>query len=222
MGSVQKQRLIREIDAMNNRRFILRKPLFEMENTRFVILDDDSITRGGHVVRIPWDETKIPTTTRVMQLRPRPLYAAGTDVVTASEFESRISDGIDDSISTDDVNYYVLKSSNLGWINCDRFINRRTKRLKYKIKIKNSEGAKISMVFKAYNAVLPSWQRQGYYDFQMVPENEKVTIIAIKRKNGKIYFDQIETNTNISPNFNFNMKEVTLSELKQLIEFQSQ
>lgn len=218
----KKQRLIREIDAMNNRRFILKKPLFEMENTRFVILNDDSITRGGHVVRVPWDETKIPTTTRIMQLRPRPLFAAGTDTVTASEFESRVSDGIDDSISTDDVNYYVLKSSNLGWINCDRFINRRTKRFKYKIKIKNTEDTKISMVFKSFNAVLPSWQRQGYHDFQMVPENEKVMIIAIKRKNGKLYYDQIETNTSISPDFNFNLKEITLSELKQLIEFQSQ
>lgn len=214
----KKQRLIREIDAMNNRRFILRKPLFEMENTRFVVLSDDSITRGGHVVRIPWDATKIPTTTRVMELRPRPLYAAGRDAVTASEFESRLIKGTDQSISTEDINYYVLKSSNLGWINCDRFINNRSQRIKYKLKIKNSKGAKISMVFKSYNSVLPSWERHGYFDFQLVPKNENITLVAIKRENGKLYFDQIETLTQVNPDIEFNLKEITLDELKIRIE----
>lgn len=214
----KKQKLIRNYGVDKTKRFMLRKPLFEMEDSKFRILEDDSVTRGGHVIRIPWDETRIPTTTRILNLVPKQLFAAGGEAVTTEEFEARLDDTTDTSITSRDASYYVLKSSKLGWINCDRFINGRTKRIKYKLKIKNAEGANISMVFKSYNSILPSWYTNEVYDFQTVGANEDIVLVAIKRKNGKLYYDTIETKTKANPNVDFEFKEITIEELKSELE----
>ncbi|WP_460220542.1 energy transducer TonB [Psychroserpens sp. MEBiC05023] len=218
----KKQRLIREINLTTRPNYIetaviLRKPLFEMEGTRFKILKDDSISRGGHIIRIPWDETQIPSRS-VMKLVPKQTFSAGNASVTAEEFESRLSDETDSSITSKDLNYYVLKSSNLGWINCDRFINSRAKKIKYKLKIKNAEDTTVSMVFKSSNSVLPSWKNNDYYDFQTVSEHRDVILVAIKRDHGKLYIDTIETKTEEDPQINFEFKEVTVQELKTILE----
>ncbi|WP_298893390.1 hypothetical protein [uncultured Psychroserpens sp.] len=213
----KKQRLIRELDVMNNKRFVLRKPLFEMQGTKFKILEDDSITRGGHVVRIPWDDKKIPTTTSIIRVVPKQTFSAGRVAVTANQFDELLEESNSD-ISSRDVSYYVLKTSNLGWINCDRFINGRTKRIKYKLKIKNADGASISMVFKSMNSVLPSWYTNGVYDFQTVGAGEPIVLVAIKRKNGKLYYDTIDTTTKVNPQLDFDFKEVSIGDLKQVLE----
>jgi len=213
-----KQKLIRKYGVNKTRRFILRKSLFEMKNTKFKILEDDSITRGGHVIRTPWDETKIPTTTRVMNLIPIERFSAGTETVTAKEFEARLEDLSDTTISSRDASYYVLKSSNLGWINCDRFINGRTKRIKYKLNIKSVDDVNISMVFKSLNSILPSWYTNGVYDFQEVGYNEDIVLVAIKRKGGKLYYDAVDTKTEKNPQIDFKFSEVSVEELKQELE----
>ncbi|WP_299272476.1 energy transducer TonB [uncultured Psychroserpens sp.] len=195
---------------------MLRKPLFDMESTKFKILEDDSITRGGHVIRKLWDPSRVPTTTRTITLVPRPRFTAGSKSVTAKEFDVLLDDTTSD-ISSRDVSYYALKSTNLGWINCDRFI-RRAKRIKYKLKIKNAQGASVSMVFKSYKSVLPSWNNGSVYDFQTVGADEAVVLVAIKRKDGKLYYDMIETTTVRNPKIDFNFKDVSIEELKQALD----
>jgi hypothetical protein len=217
------QKLIRSISIETKpnyieRAIVLRKPLFEMDGSKFKILEDDSITRGGHIIRVPWDYTKIPTTTRVMNLTPKQRFTAGTETLTVDEFETRLGDVNDLSISSRNVGYYILKTSNLGWINCDRFINGRTTRIKYKLKIKNAEGASVNMIFKSLNSVLPSWYTNDVYDFQTVGANEDVVLVAIKRKNGKLYYDAVDTKTESNPKVDFDFKEVSVEELKIELE----
>ncbi|MEM5563512.1 hypothetical protein WNY78_00280 [Psychroserpens sp. AS72] len=219
----KKQKLIRSISLETKPNYIenaivLRKPLLEMENSKFKILDDDSITRGGHIIRVPWDKAQVPSSSRGYKLVPKPIFQAGSKMVTAKEFEARLGDVTDTDISSRDVGNYVLKTSSLGWINCDRFINGRTTRIKYKLKIKNAEGAKINMVFKSLNSVLPSWEANGFYDFRTVGKNEDVVLIAIKRKDGKLYYDMVETKTKSNPQIDFDFKEVTIEQLKKAIE----
>ncbi|MCD2258092.1 energy transducer TonB [Psychroserpens luteolus] len=218
----KKQRLIRQItlEAKPNVMewaYVLRKPLFEMQGTKFKILEDDSITRGGHIVRVPWDATKVPTTTRLLRLVPKQKFSAGRVAVTADKFDKLLEEPNSD-ISSRDVSYYVLKTSNLGWINCDRFINGQTKRIKYKLKIKNADGASISMVFKSMNSVLPSWYTNGVYDFQTISAGEDVVLVAIKRKDDKLYYDTVDTTTKANPQLDFDFKEISIGDLKQVLE----
>jgi hypothetical protein len=219
----KRQKLIRSVSIETKpnyieRAIIFRKPLLDMEDSKFKIIEGDSITRGGHIIRVPWDETKVPTTTRILEIKPKRLFTAGTEAVTAEEFESRVDDLTDATVSSRDASYYVLRTSNLGWINCDRFINRRTKRISYKIKIKAAEDASVSMVFKSFNSVLPSWKTNGFYDFQTVLDKEDVILVAIKRKKGKLYYDMVETKTKANPQIDFKFKEVNIKQLKKELE----
>nr|WP_321232858.1 hypothetical protein [uncultured Psychroserpens sp.] len=218
----KEQRLIRNIQLETKPNYfetavILRKPLFGINNTEFKILEDDSISRGGHIIRIPWDDTKIPSR-RVMKLVPKQLFSVGQKTVTAEEFEAKLGDKTDTSISSRHLSYYVLRTARLGWINCDRFISPKTKRIKYKLKIKNADDATISMVFKSINSVLPGKYNKGFYDFQTILDNEDVILVAIKRYNGKLYIDTIETKTEENPQISFEFKEVTTEELKTILE----
>ncbi|TXE17879.1 hypothetical protein ES692_08255 [Psychroserpens burtonensis] len=216
----QKQKLIRLYGVFGSKSeptVMLRKPLFEMENTKFKILEKDSITRGGHVIRKLWGTTQT-LSRRIFELAPKQRFAVGTETVTVQEFEGRLDDVDDLSISSRDVGYYVLRTSSLGWINCDRFINGRTIRIKYKLKIKNAEGTSVNMVFKSLSSVLPSRFKNNVYDFQTVGANEDITLVAVKRKNGRLYYDAVDTKTEVNPKIDFDFKEVTIEELKKELE----
>lgn len=212
------QKQIRFFGAPNNQTVILRKSLFEMDNTRFKILENDSISRGGHIIRKLWNESQVPNVTRVMRLEPREIIYVGREKVTIKEFENRLQDSTTVSITTDDINSYMLRTSGLGWINCDRFINGRTKRIKYKLKIKNANNASVNLVFKSVNSVLPSRNRNGDFDFGTVAKDEDVVLVAIKKQSGKLYLDIIETKTVENHNLEFNFKEVSLEEIKNELQ----
>ncbi|WNH08526.1 energy transducer TonB [Thalassobellus suaedae] len=137
-----------------------------------------------------------------------------TDSIITKKLETKIASK---DFSVSDVNNYILRSSFLGWINCDRFRSNRS-RIKYKFKIKNSEGAIINMVFKEINSVLPSSKYGEVYDFKEVPNDEDVILVAIKKNKGKLYLDFLETKTQENPNLEFNFKKVTIQELKNKLK----
>ena len=211
----EKQNLIRVIGLNSEKKVILRKPLFEMQDSPFKILETDSITRGGHVVRVPLDRSLVPSITRTMRIEARQPMMIDSVVVSSSEFENRVNNKKDNLITSNDVSYYTLRSTNLGWINCDRFLRSRNK-LKYKLKIKDANNTTINMVFKSYNSILPSKIVNNEFDFGAVANNEEIVLVVIKREEGKLFFDIIETNTNNTPNLN--LKETTLNELQNQIK----
>ena len=183
------QKLIRDIGLPPNRKKILRKPLFDMKNTRFRIHESDSISRGGHIIREP------------LKLQRK-----------------RISRGLIGDFSHKDDKYNVFETTKLGWINCDRFVRSKKRKVKYKLKIKNADGVDVKMVFKSVSSILPSKKYNNDYDFGKVPIDEDVTIIAIKEKDGKHYLSIQDDKTKAKPNIEFNFKEVTIEELKSELE----
>lgn len=147
----------------------------------------------------------------------------GLPMATIPKADSIISNNFENSLTKDtsvrnraaNVNSYILRTLNLGWINCDRFINGRTERIKYSIKNLDGNKTVVSMVFKSINSVLPGKNMNGVYSFGTVGKNEDVVLIAIKKDNDKLYFDTIETKTQENPNIQFDFKEVTIEELKE-------
>ncbi|GGD18036.1 energy transducer TonB [Hyunsoonleella pacifica] len=119
------------------------------------------------------------------------------------------------NISVSEANNYVLSTSNLGWINCDRFVRVKDK-IKYKLKINDADGEiKLSMIFKSWKSVLPSWRFGDEFDFKTVPNNEEVVIVAIKKLERKLYFDVLSTKTVENPDIEFSFKEMDIELLKQ-------
>lgn len=135
------------------------------------------------------------------------------DSVVNMRFEERITSKDSAIVSVTEVSNYILRSSKLGWLNCDRFLKYKNN-IRYLLNINDYESAEVNMVFKSIYAVIPSRKVNGEFYFKNVPNGEDIILIAIKKDNGKLYFDILETKTEPKPNLEFNFKEVTVNELK--------
>lgn len=109
---------------------------------------------------------------------------------------------------------YRLSSPKLGWINCDRFVNSPKKKIKYKVKIKDSEGANVKMIFKSISSVLPSKRINEDYSFGEIPINEDVILLAIKKRGEKLFIGKKDVTTKQISEIDLEFKEITVKELK--------
>lgn len=126
-----------------------------------------------------------------------------------------------DSVRTDPKDFnayyassYAFSSANLGWINCDRFVNGWKNKIKYKFKIKNAEGANVKMVFKSLSSILPSKTVNNQVDFGLVPKDEEIVLVAIKKENDTFYLGVKETKIEDISELDFEFKPFTIEELK--------
>lgn len=84
---------------------------------------------------------------------------------------------------------YVATVSQLGWINCDRFYDSPAQRME--VVVQEAEDAALYAVCKDINAMLPFYQNgNGSYSTPGLPKGQKITIIAIKIKDGMPQFAQ--------------------------------
>lgn len=139
------------------------------------------------------------------------------DSVVNINFEESFTSKNNANVSVNDVNNYILRSSNLGWINCDRFVN-SSNNIKYLLKINDYRGTIINMVFKSIFGVIPSRKINGEFYFKNVPNGEEIVLVAIKKDHGKLYVDIVETKTQPKPSVEFHFKEVNIEELKRQLK----
>lgn len=116
-----------------------------------------------------------------------------------------------------ELNYYIFSVANLGWINCDRFIEFEKKE-DFIVQIPFDKNTKIKMIFKDISGVLIAKPTDEKYVFANVPSGKKVTILAINNNNGKLRTAFTETSVSGKPLENLVLKETTLKDLKQQLE----
>ena len=138
-------------------------------------------------------------------------------------FEKRLdsiesSNGILGTISNDHIARYAFATTKLGWINCDRFVNSKKQKVKFKLKIKDPNGTNVKMVFKSMSSILPSKKFADEFDFGLLPIDEEVIVIAIKKTKDKLYLAKKEMQTKRNPDLKLDFKEVTIQELKMELE----
>ncbi len=201
------------------------EPELELEAERVIALLPKMLPgkQRGKAVSVPYslpivfDAKGIPSVGRSRSLR-RSQLRDSLNAVRNVRFEARLIDTDSMRVSVSEVNRYILRTSKLGWINCDRFVNGNN-RIKYKLKINEAKGVtRVSMAFKSMNSVLPSRRSGKTFDFNLVPKNQDVVLIAIKKDEGKLYFDMVDAKTVETPSLEFNFKEVGLEELKSALE----
>lgn len=127
-----------------------------------------------------------------------------------------------DAISQDEVLYYVLNTSKLGWINCDRFVNKSPKTT-FKVSLNYSLNSDVKIIFDNYYAVLNGEQTAGVFSFKEVPLGEKITIVATKQIDHKKYLAIKESTISKDFENSLDFKEVTeenyIAEIKKLDKF---
>lgn len=107
------------------------------------------------------------------------------------KFEEKLINGASINAKENITSNYIFQTTNLGWINCDRFYN-YTNKINFKIKDSNPN-INIYVVFKDINSIATAIAYQDMYIVQNVPLNEKVTILAFKNENNKNYMAVKET-----------------------------
>ncbi len=132
--------------------------------------------------------------------------------------KTKIENDSPSNISNSELNWYVFRSLELGWINCDRFVRSGKPKTKLKIKIKDSKGSDVKLVFKSMNSLLRGRKYDEFYDFGSVPKDEDVVLIAIKKSEDKFYLVIQDGKTDTISDFELDFKEMTIQELKAEIE----
>lgn len=131
-------------------------------------------------------------------------------------FEQSYTDSTIQNASAGNILHYVFNTTELGWINCDRFINVKSK-INFVVKLdKNIETVKI--IFDRYKSILNGIPANGNYTFKGVPLEEKITIVAIKRVDNKPYLSVKETQTSNKVEQELSFQPVTFETLKTEIE----
>ena len=121
-----------------------------------------------------------------------------------------------DEVEIADLEYYVLNSAKLGWINCDRFIPaQKTERLA--INETDQTNTTVRLVFKNINSVLGASYLNGEFVFKDFPANEPVVVVGFKKVGNKNFVAIEETSSN-SKTLTLSYKQVSLDELKATIE----
>jgi len=109
---------------------------------------------------------------------------------------------------------YVATVSKLGWINCDRFYNDPAEKME--VLIQEAEDATLYAICKDINAMLPFHRNsEGTYAANGLQKGKKITIIAIKIKDGMPQFAQQDMKVGDATLSNMAYKSLPLRELKE-------
>ncbi|UOG74932.1 energy transducer TonB [Hymenobacter tibetensis] len=131
-------------------------------------------------------------------------------------FERQFTGSTLSQASTGGISNYLFSAAQLGWINCDRFINSSEPLITFAVSEDDAD-TDIKLVFKNKRSVLAG-ERVGFQTrFRSVPQNEPATIIAIKQRNGTTYLASLETILSDRTEENLAFRPVSMVELKEEI-----
>ncbi len=88
------------------------------------------------------------------------------------------------NVNTSDLDYYIFTSSELGWINCDRFLPEEFELVDMRVIANGGSDGLVSMVFDEMNSVLNGRFTDGEFLFTGIPAGQKVRLIGIDNSGG--------------------------------------
>jgi hypothetical protein len=86
---------------------------------------------------------------------------------------------------------YGFSTIHLGWINCDRFLERKDL-VVLRVSTDQTVGASVVLVLKNINSILPGTKVRNGFQFK-VPKNEEVVIVSMAYQDGKPCIAMLET-----------------------------
>lgn len=84
------------------------------------------------------------------------------------------------------LNSYILVATQLGWINCDRFLDiDQDQKTDLMVNIAGSNDAQVQLIFEDINSIMNGYYSNGKIVFTNVPIGRAVKLIGISYANGK-------------------------------------
>lgn len=134
------------------------------------------------------------------------------------KFEEEIKNENYNETSVFDVNRYLFSTTQLGWLNCDRFVKENRKLIDLFILNENSDNTIVNVIFHRFKSLVPGNTESEKIVFRNIPEGEMVTIVAIKADESKILFSVTETAVTENKEVILDFQQVTLELLKKEME----
>ncbi len=118
------------------------------------------------------------------------------------------------TIKYQDLNYYIFNRSDLGYANCDAFVDLKFYQLTtMRINLEVSSNVDCKLIFKNRRIILSADRESSNFKFKKIPKGEDVWIVAIKYVNGQPYLFMEETTIG-ERTIDIEFKSITLEELK--------
>ncbi len=116
-------------------------------------------------------------------------------------------------VATEDLNYYIFSSTELGWINCDRFLQEEGPMVDFVVETPGCENANVSMVFDKDRSIVAGMKQGESFVFKNIPANRNVRVITIDNPAGKPRMEEIKQNTSVRKCTVQKMQAITLADL---------
>lgn len=129
-------------------------------------------------------------------------------------FEKTYSDSTINTAHSSHITSYLFSTSELGWINCDRFINERGERVDLIVKLDKKAESDVKIVFHRIKSIMQSIPSNDKHAFNKIPKGEKITIVAIKNIDNKPHLAIKETLTSAQTETDFTFQPITMETLK--------
>ncbi|MFT6166844.1 MAG: hypothetical protein ACJAV5_001509 [Vicingaceae bacterium] len=114
-----------------------------------------------------------------------------------------------------DLEYYILSSTSLGWINCDSYPLAVNGKSSFNV-FEKDETINCSLVLHSVRGIVsPRYIKQGKYIFPKLPNEEEVSVLAFKMENNKNYVSYYKTVHN-KQDHRFEFEPLTKEKLNQI------
>ena len=117
------------------------------------------------------------------------------------------------------LNYYLINTSKLGWINCDRFYRDKRPKITFRVKKPSDKNSVESyIIFKNIKSIMRGYSSRGSIVFNNVPAGAHVLLVTSYEENGKLYVSKKLTEINRSQVRDLNYKELEEVKLPEFVE----
>jgi hypothetical protein len=116
-----------------------------------------------------------------------------------------------------DSNKYIFTSTELGWINCDRFVG-KVETTDLIVNTNDTLDAYFCLVFKDINSVMTESIRDGGIKFNNVPIGQTVTVVAFKRIGKETLYASQMVTIKENQSVSITMEKLTNEEFKNRIK----
>ena len=115
--------------------------------------------------------------------------------IPSEEVEKRMANFRENAvsgISQAEVNYYIMTTQSLGWINCDRLMRSTQNRVNFAIKLPDDRPSTVGLIFKEQQVYLAGRQVDNHIAFDGIPYGEDVLIFGVSSDGDDLTFAQMD------------------------------
>lgn len=168
-------------------------------------LDDGDTGEGEMVWRVP----QRPLSMQNQIQKEKQKQKLIDEVEASTNTEQLLKKGPDQLLS------YVMSSTNLGWINCDRFLNfDRRDMVNFSLESESAELLDARIVFKQRRAIMGMKALKSKLDFGKLPKGERIRIVVFKQSKGQQFMATRELKIGKAVVSDFDYQAITKERLK--------